>query len=62
MLNRLYAGIHPCAFCPIKNTIPCKYCSEQFQSAVLEEDVSEVFLIERDMSITEFSGITPFFH
>jgi hypothetical protein len=60
--DKLYSGVHPCAFCTTKGTASCKYCSEQYQSAIVEEDVSEAFLIERDMSITEFSGITPLFH
>jgi len=62
MPSRLYVGIHPCAFCAIKNTMPCRYCSEQFQTAIVEEDVSETFLVERDMASTEFSGIAPLFH
>jgi hypothetical protein len=59
MTDVIYSGVHPCAFCTIKNTAPCRLCSEQFQMAVLEDDVSEDFLIDRDMSLTEFSGIIP---
>ena len=62
MLERVYAGVHPCAFCPTKYTSFCDACSEFFQAAIMEEDFSVDFLLNRDMSSTEFSGIVPISH
>lgn len=57
MSHRVIWGGHPCAFCLNKDNLSCSSCAEQFQAAFMEEDVSDDFLIAREMSYTEFSGV-----
>ena len=55
-------GVHPCAFCLAKNTLPCSACAERYEQAVLEEDISDKFLFERDTAYTSLSGNIPLAH